>query len=120
MAFCPNCEAEYLDHVRMCIDCDVELVNALPEEDEGEQDVEPIYHDSTFETVYEDNNTLNAQMALKLLEANGFRPKMQGQHEANYPPMGPYRVQVPAEFVAEARELIEAYANSNLTEFEAQ
>jgi hypothetical protein len=31
--FCPQCQAEYLPHVRRCSDCDVPLVEHLPETD---------------------------------------------------------------------------------------
>lgn len=30
MKYCPNCEAEYFDHVTMCADCNIQLIQTKP------------------------------------------------------------------------------------------
>lgn len=41
MAWCPNCKNEYREGVTICPDCDAELVDELPEEEDEEEYAEP-------------------------------------------------------------------------------
>jgi hypothetical protein len=68
MAFCPNCEAEYRPQVRVCPDCDIELVPELTPEnkvhDKG---------DRKFVRIGSFKDGTEAQMFYELLEQNGVR-----------------------------------------------
>ena len=58
---CPECEGEFLEGIAVCPDCDVRLVENLPE---PEHDLEP------FETVYETGDTAVLPVVKSLLEGS--------------------------------------------------
>jgi hypothetical protein len=45
MPFCPKCRSEYREGFETCSDCGEMLVNILPEQDIGEGELPPQYHD---------------------------------------------------------------------------
>jgi hypothetical protein len=73
MAFCPNCEAEYREGIRVCPDCEIELVPELTPEttihDKSEGEPVPL---QSFKTGAE------AEMVSQVLEQNGIRSFVQG------------------------------------------
>jgi hypothetical protein len=111
MRYCPECEAEYVANTVTCADCNVSLVDSLPR-DKAEENIleQEFIAIEDFETIYEGDDPLQAQLVLKLLESNGFHCKSLGAHEARYPPTMPFLVQVDASRIDEARELIAAFS----------
>lgn len=66
--WCPSCENEYVDGVKVCEDCGVDLVASLPQS--PEEDVEYVPDDYTQLQEFGDENI--AQMALGMLQENGI------------------------------------------------
>ena len=73
MAFCPNCEAEYKEGIKVCPDCNIKLVAELTPENtvHDTSDGEPVPLQS-FKTGAE------AEMVRELLEQNGIRSFVEG------------------------------------------
>ena len=117
MRYCPECQAEYVEGVGDCVDCGVKLVERLPGMEEPS--TKEFDYIGEFETIYEDDNNVNAQMVYKLLDSNGFACKLIGANEVKYPPTMLIVVQVQSDRAEEAREVIAAYMNTPSTEFDA-
>ncbi|HXG94337.1 MAG TPA: DUF2007 domain-containing protein [Blastocatellia bacterium] len=73
MPFCPNCEAEYREGIKVCPDCEVELVPELTPDnrvhDKSEGEPVPL---QSFKTATE------AEMVSQLLVQNGIRAFVEG------------------------------------------
>lgn len=104
MSFCPECQAEYVEGISNCPDCEIELVDFLPV---NETVKIPI---GEYETVFEADDAIEAQMIKGLLESSGFECKLIGAHENIYPNL-PVKVQVPKQRVDLAKQVIETYQN---------
>jgi len=74
MPFCPSCRTEYRPELARCADCDVELVDSLPEEDSGEinPDEVQLVELASFP------NASEAEMIQELLESNGISTVIRG------------------------------------------
>ena len=109
-----------MDGIVECSDCTVGLVDQLPsvEVDDGTNDY--FIAVENFKTIYEDDNSVNAQMVLKLLESNGFTCKVIGANEVRYPPTQIVAVQVEESELEDAKAVIEAYKNTQTTEFDVE
>jgi len=68
MPFCPTCHCEYRPGFTRCTDCDVELVDSLPQE----HSVEPDKSELELVEVGSFPDPLEAQMIQELLEHNGI------------------------------------------------
>ncbi len=107
MPYCPSCEAEYRDGVGRCSDCDVALVDALPERHgtEVEADSEALAELASFPVVAE------ADMIRELLESNGIHTVVRGESD----PIGATSMAAPTTLLVEqrdverARELYDAF-----------
>ena len=67
MKYCPNCRAEYLDDVAECHDCQVPLVDELPEESREEwEHVEPV-------VVHTASAVIDAELIVATLRASEVR-----------------------------------------------
>ncbi len=106
MPICPECRTAYGAEVRRCAECDVDLVDCLPQEadpngDDGLELVElasfPIYPE--------------AEMIKEVLEGNGIRTVLRGEAD----PIGVASGATPTTLLVEerdadrAREIYEAY-----------
>lgn len=67
MKYCPNCRAEYHDDVAECHDCQVALVDDLPEESREEwESVEPV-------VIHTAAAVIDAELIVGTLRAHGIR-----------------------------------------------
>jgi len=73
--FCPNCRYEYKKGIKVCPDCDENLVDTLPP-DEEEHDEEDKY--ANMVTVYETSDQSKILIAKSLLEEAGIEFFAQG------------------------------------------
>ena len=80
MAFCPDCEAEYIAEVAVCPDCEVELVAELTPENRVHDVAEgaPVRLRSF-------SNSAEAEMVRETLEQNGIRAFVKGADFAIIP-----------------------------------
>lgn len=102
MPFCPKCEAEYVEGIAECIDCQTALVDELPtEEPEAPADPNP---GGEFVTVFEGGNPFDMRMAKGLLESSGFHVEILGGNDPLNPT--PTGIQVRKDEVEEAKELL--------------
>jgi hypothetical protein len=93
MPFCPECMAEYRGYVQRCSDCDVDLVESLPdtpEEDAGLDLVE----------LAEFPNSSEADMVRELLEGNQIRSVLRGKTD----PIGATSWASPVTLLVERRD----------------
>lgn len=105
MPYCPECHAEYVYGVRYCWDCEIPLVDQLPDEEVvRERPSSP----PRFVTVFEAEDSMQAQLVKTLLESNGFTCVLRGGYENTYPPL-PVEIQVPEDEADEAHELLAEY-----------
>lgn len=104
MRYCPECEAEYLEGITECADCEVPLVDQLPSHDPREVAETKEKEEGEFVTVYETNDAMDFRMAKGLLESNGFHCKVIGGNDPTYPL--PAQIQVRADEVKEAESLL--------------
>ncbi|MBZ5496551.1 MAG: DUF2007 domain-containing protein [Acidobacteriia bacterium] len=75
MPFCPECRMGYRAEFTRCPDCDVDLVESLPKDEEVTQPEESgaeLVELATFP------NTSEAEMIQELLEDNGIRTVLRG------------------------------------------
>ena len=110
MPYCPNCRCEYRSGFTRCADCDVDLVDSLPEED-------PVTPDRSALELVELGlfpDPLQAQMIQELLENNGIESVLQSDTYAGGAPGAiPNTLLVSKADLAQARELYEQYFEGN-------
>ena len=72
--WCPNCRAEYVEGIATCADCEVPLVETLPEDvDEVE------YIPEHWKVVAEFTDEVEANLAEGLLQENGIECRVENQ-----------------------------------------
>ena len=77
MAWCPNCKNEYREGVTTCPDCDVELVDELPEEiEEEEREPQPV-------VLMEASDTEVGEKIVRYLRMNGILSAVLSGDEEN-------------------------------------
>ncbi len=105
MPYCPQCRAEYRAEVSRCRDCDVDLVETLPEIKEEEESGTDLVELAEFPTASE------ADMIKELLEGNQIGSVLRGEID----PIGATSGASPVTLLVEqrdeerARELYEAF-----------
>ncbi|MFB3904015.1 MAG: DUF2007 domain-containing protein [Acidobacteriota bacterium] len=62
---CPNCKAEYREGYTICSDCEVPLVERLPEEEQPQPEMELV-------TVFDTGEPADVLVARSILEAEGI------------------------------------------------
>ena len=107
MPFCPGCMTEYREGFTHCVDCDLELVSALPQESPELRlpDSINLVKLAGFSTVAE------AEMMQELLEDNGIGTLIRGRTDPIGIPSGAARIEllVAGADLAHSTELYEAY-----------
>ncbi|MEW6196671.1 MAG: DUF2007 domain-containing protein [Bacteroidota bacterium] len=72
--FCPNCKAEYVEGIKVCTDCEVELVDQLPDENiDHEENV-------TFIPLLATRNMGDIAIIKSLLDEQGIEYFIQGEN----------------------------------------
>ncbi len=103
MPYCPTCRTEYQSGISRCVDCDAELVDALPVEEEQASDT-GLVQLAVFP------NAAEARLIQELLENNGIEAVLRGDMD----PIGNVTGTGPALLVQEAslpqaQEIYEAF-----------
>lgn len=80
MKYCPNCRAEYLEEIKICADCDVELVDSLIEAEE--------ITESDLTLIYQCDQLYKAQLIKANLESANIESFILSQKDSNYPSVG--------------------------------
>ena len=76
MKYCPECRSEYEDGVEKCADCNVALVDTMPEP-EPESSIVTV-HDTSYttgplEVIAECSSFIDAQLGREILESEGIK-----------------------------------------------
>ncbi len=73
---CPECRAEYVGGVKICVDCGVPLVEHLPGEEPEltplDDAVAPVDHEGDYEEVYAGLNRAEVALIKSLFDDAGF------------------------------------------------
>jgi hypothetical protein len=100
--FCPQCKAEYQTQYTHCATCDVDLVDALPE------DPVPTYVD--YEEILGTHNPADIALIKSLLDAEGLTFYIHGEHFIYMRPMAdPARLMVRRDQAETAREVLSGF-----------
>lgn len=121
--FCPECKAEYEPHVRKCRDCQVPLVESLPDEPG------PAYQEIV--TIYSAPSILLLDMAQSILRAAGIEYFVKGELIQNIIGLGSYggsfnlsvgppEIQVAPEDVEDAKTLLKDLDESEYSDEESE
>lgn len=95
--FCPKCKTEYEDWAIKCIDCNVDLVNRLPENNEIQ-----------LVEVYESSNLRNIDIIQSMLEGKGI-PCVVEDFSASYGIKARNKIKVTLENQSKAINIIKGY-----------
>ncbi|GMV92873.1 MAG: hypothetical protein AMXMBFR82_26510 [Candidatus Hydrogenedentota bacterium] len=97
--YCPKCLAEYREGFTKCADCDVELLEGKPPENE------PAYIDLV--TVFETPDPAAFAVAESLLQAAGVDYVVQNEGTENiFPQLGAMQIQVHSEIAQKAHDIL--------------
>jgi hypothetical protein len=121
--FCPDCGAEYRPEVRVCAECHVPLVPALPEEEAPTPDAKIV-------PVFRTTDAVLLPIVTSLIESAGIEYFVQGEEALSLIPVGSAGssvsraslgaiVHVPEEDAASVREML-AEIRQGLPEIEAE
>lgn len=103
--FCPNCQAEYRPGFYKCADCNVDLVEELPAEEELEDEVE-YDPDVTFVEVLRTNSFTDTAVIKSMLDGTGIRYYINGETAASMHYIQPMVLMVIDEDADQAAELL--------------
>lgn len=101
--FCPKCKCEYVEGIKVCSDCGVELVEALPEEESEELEF------VEFEPVFSTNNIGDIALIKSLLKSENIRYYINGEQISLIHGGIFMDVYVDKNKVQEARELLDSF-----------
>jgi len=100
---CPKCKAEFREGFKKCSDCDISLVDALPEEPE----LSPTTENKNFKIIMSCLNQSDIALAKSLLDSNDIPYFIQGE-SFNYIMRSsiPALVKVPEVYFNQAKEVL--------------
>jgi len=112
---CPNCKAEYQTGYTHCSDCNVDLVDVLPPEQES-----PSHESPEFVPVTTAQGSLETGQIQSFLESNGIPTEIRGESLGRVYGMvvdglGAVNVLVPREQAAAAIDLLDKARHGELT-----
>jgi len=107
MPFCPVCKAEYVAGINRCADCDVELVEKLPPEEEYE-----------FEVLCDAQGQIDSRIIQAALDEEGIPSILSGDalDTVVIYPAQDTKIWVPRQFLQQAQEVLKALAAEPSTE----
>jgi hypothetical protein len=112
MPFCPNCKVEYRSGITLCADCQVNLVESLPQPTPEEIEAANLYRLDDLAVLAEFNNISEAEMIQELLAENQIETTLRGQGDQYSIFVGsvePVTLLVEKHNLESAREIYEAY-----------
>jgi Zn-finger nucleic acid-binding protein len=116
---CPRCNAEYLDGVETCADCDVQLVDATPQAEARTEDAPASRKDWQFEDVFAAMNPAEIASITSALDASNIDYWVYDQHTN----LGlgstviPARIVVRKDQAEEARKVLAGLRLSTIREY---
>jgi len=102
--FCPQCKGEYRPGFTHCVDCDVDLVEKLPELDSGPGGQSQV---AELEQVWNGADQGECVYVCALLKESGIPFKIFEQREEFWKAEQAYRIGVPTAFVDRAQQIID-------------
>jgi ssDNA-binding Zn-finger/Zn-ribbon topoisomerase 1 len=100
---CPKCETEYVEGIKVCPDCGMELVTK--EDFEGH-----LVHPSDYVVIYTTDNNAEANMLRANLESADIEAHILGQKDSSFPAVGDLaviKILVKKDDVEDALKIIE-------------
>jgi hypothetical protein len=108
MPFCPNCTIEYRSGSTTCTDCQVDLVESLPQPTPEEIAEANLYRLDDLAVLADFSNISEAEMIQELLAGNQIESVLRGQ-EDQLGTVRPVTLLVEKHNLESAREIYEAF-----------
>ncbi|MCJ7554868.1 MAG: DUF2007 domain-containing protein [Ignavibacteriaceae bacterium] len=86
MPVCPNCKYEYVEGIKLCADCNVELV------DPSDLEKPVVLNEKDWVVVYSTDQEYKAEMLKDNLESAGIEANILSQQDHNFPAPGNFSV----------------------------
>lgn len=77
---CPKCKAEYVQGITVCADCDVPLVDKLPERDTGEDIQETGQNEVGFAEIFVTFDATEIALVKSILDGAGIDYYIKSEH----------------------------------------
>lgn len=101
--FCPNCKAEYREGFTRCADCEVDLVDKLPEEKNDEFEIDP---DINFVEILRSTDLIDIAFIKGMLDSAGIHYFIKGDMMRNIRPVDPAVLMVVEDEAEEAIKIL--------------
>jgi hypothetical protein len=102
---CPNCHTEYRDGYSVCADCNVDLVDVLPYDQELEDEVE-YDPDITYVEILRTGSLTDITMIKSLLDGEDIDFYIKGESMTSLGPIEPMRLMVAEDQIDQVTEIL--------------